>query len=62
MPSGIPVATVAVGGGANAAVLAAQILAVDDLELAQRLVDHRTIMAEKIFDQNLEIQQELNRV
>ena len=62
MPSGIPVATVAVGGGANAAVLAAQILAVDDLELAQRLVDHRTTMAEKIFDQNLELQQELSRV
>jgi 5-(carboxyamino)imidazole ribonucleotide mutase len=61
MPSGIPVATVAVGGGANAAVLAAQILAVDDLELAQRLVDQRTTMAEKIFDQNLELQQELNR-
>ena len=60
MPSGIPVATVAVGGGANAAVLAAQILAVDDLELAQRLVDRRTTMAEKILDQNMELQQELN--
>ncbi len=61
MPSGIPVATVAVGGGANAAVLAAQILAVDDLELAQRLVDQRTAMAEKILDQNLELQAELNK-
>ncbi len=59
MPSGIPVATVAVGGGANAALLAAQILAVDDLELAQRLVDDRTTMAERILDQNREIQQEL---
>ena len=59
MPSGIPVATVAVGGGANAAVLAAQILAVDDLELAQRLVDHRTGMAEKVLDQNRELQEQL---
>ena len=37
MPSGIPVATVAVGGGANAALLAAQILAVEDGGLAARL-------------------------
>lgn len=59
MPSGIPVATVDVGGGANAAVLAAQILAVDDLELAQRLVDHRTGMAEKVLDQNRELQEQL---
>ncbi len=58
MPSGIPVATVAVGGGANAAVLAAEILAVDDLELAQRLVDQRTAMAEKILDQNRDLQLE----
>ncbi len=37
MPSGIPVATVAVGGGANAALLAAQILAVEDKVLAAKL-------------------------
>jgi 5-(carboxyamino)imidazole ribonucleotide mutase len=37
MPSGVPVATVAVNGAANAAVLAAQILALSDLELAVRL-------------------------
>jgi 5-(carboxyamino)imidazole ribonucleotide mutase len=37
MPSGVPVATVAVNGAANAAVLAAQILALSDPELAQRL-------------------------
>ena len=37
MPSGVPVATVAVNGAANAAVLAAQILALSDGELAQRL-------------------------
>ncbi len=37
MPSGVPVATVAVNGAANAAVLAAQILALSDDELAERL-------------------------
>ena len=37
MPSGVPVATVAVNGSANAAVLAAQILAISDPELAERL-------------------------
>ena len=37
MPTGVPVATVAVNGAANAAVLAAQILAISDPELAKRL-------------------------
>ena len=37
MPSGVPVATVAVNGAANAAVLAAQILAISDPELAERV-------------------------
>ena len=37
MPTGIPVATVAVNGGANAALLAAQILAVEDAALAEKL-------------------------
>ena len=39
MPSGVPVATVAVNGAANAAVLAAQILALSDPELAEKLKD-----------------------
>ena len=41
MPSGIPVATVAIDGGANAALLAIQILAVSDSTLAQKLTDKR---------------------
>ena len=41
MPSGIPVATVAIDGGANAAILAAQILAVEDEELAAALSEKR---------------------
>ena len=41
MPTGIPVATVAVNGGANAALLAAQIIAVEDPELARKLDEKR---------------------
>lgn len=41
MPTGIPVATVALNGGANAALLAAQILAVSDAEIAKKLDDKR---------------------
>ncbi len=41
MPTGIPVATVAINGGANAALLAAQIIAVEDTELARRLDEKR---------------------
>ena len=40
MPSGIPVATVAINGGANAGILAAKILATSDPELLQRLKDY----------------------
>lgn len=39
MPSGVPVATVAVDGSVNAAILAAQILALSDVELSQKLED-----------------------
>ena len=49
MPSGIPVATVAIDGGANAALLAAQILAVEDAELAEKLQAKRRADAEKVL-------------
>lgn len=48
MPTGIPVATVAVGGGDNAAYLAAQILSIKYPELADRLTQHRAQMAAAI--------------
>ena len=48
MPTGIPVATVAVGGGDNAAYLAAQILSIKYPALADRLAAHRVQMAEAI--------------
>jgi 5-(carboxyamino)imidazole ribonucleotide mutase len=46
MPAGIPVATVAVGAGRNAGLLAARILAVGDPALAAALTDHQQAMAE----------------
>ena len=59
MPSGIPVATVAINGAKNAAVLAAQILAVTDDELASRLDADRDIMAAQIAAKEDKLQQEL---
>lgn len=48
MPGGIPVATVAINGAENAAVLAAQILAVGDAELAEKLAEMKRQMREKV--------------
>lgn len=45
MPKGIPVATVAINGAMNAALLAIQILAVSDPDLAERLAAHRAEIA-----------------
>lgn len=57
MPSGIPVATVAIDGAKNAAVLAAEILAVEDGALADKLAGMRKAEAEKILekDKNLNL-------
>ncbi|MBQ9860918.1 MAG: 5-(carboxyamino)imidazole ribonucleotide mutase [Clostridia bacterium] len=52
MPTGIPVATVAIGGGANAALLAAQILAVEDKELAAKLDQKRKSDAAKVLEKD----------
>ena len=52
MPSGIPVATVAIDGGANAALLAAQILAVSEPELAQKLDDRRQKAKQTVLDKD----------
>lgn len=59
MPSGIPVATVAINGAKNAAVLAAQILAVADDELAAKLDQARADMARQIADKEAKLQAEL---
>ena len=55
MPSGIPVATVAVGGGVNAALLAAQIIAVEDATLAAKLDAKRKSDAEKVLEKDATI-------
>ena len=59
MPSGIPVATVAINGAKNAAVLAAQILAVADEGLAAKLDQARAQMARQIAQKEAKLQQEL---
>lgn len=59
MPSGIPVATVAVGGAKNAAVLAAQILAISDQTLADKLDAARQEMAGQIAEKEAKLQAEL---
>lgn len=57
MPTGIPVATVAVNGGANGALLAAQIIAVDDSELYTRLKNKRQSDAEKVLEKDAKIKE-----
>ena len=52
MPSGIPVAAVAVDGGTNAALLAAQSLAVEDAGLAKKLDEKRAADAQKVLDKD----------
>lgn len=52
MPAGIPVATVAIGGAKNAGLLAVQILAIGDAELAARLESYRASMAESSRQKN----------
>ena len=59
MPSGIPVATVAINGAKNAAVLDAQILAVSDDALAAKLDAQRSDMAERIAVKEAALQSEL---
>ena len=61
MPTGIPVATVAINGGANAALLAAQILAVEDNELADKLNSKRTSDAKIVLEKDAAVAAELNK-
>ncbi|MBQ7821679.1 MAG: 5-(carboxyamino)imidazole ribonucleotide mutase [Clostridia bacterium] len=61
MPSGIPVATVAVDGAANAAILAVQILAVSDAELATKLETARAIAADKVREKDAVVVAKYNK-
>lgn len=60
MPTGIPVATVAINGAANAALLAAQIIAVEDSGLAAKLDAKRAADAEKVLAKDAAIFAEFN--
>ena len=55
MPTGIPVATVAVDGAANAAILAVQMLALSDETLARKLVEMKTDMAQGVAKKDEDI-------
>ena len=61
MPSGIPVATVAIDGAANAAHLAAQILALSDDSLAEKLVTVREEAQESVLAKNKAVEEKYNR-
>lgn len=62
MPSGIPVATVAINGAENAAVLAAQILALGDPALAEKLRDMKKQLAEKVAAKDRAVQAEAEKL
>ena len=57
MPSGIPVATVAINGGANAGILAAKILATSDPELLQKLKDYSAELKEAVEKKDAHLQE-----
>ena len=59
MPSGIPVATVAINGGGNAALLAAQIIAVEDADLAARLDAKRAADAAIVLEKDAHVMEQL---
>ncbi len=61
MPSGIPVATVAIDGAANAALLCIQILAVEDAALAEKLDAKRAADAAKVLEKDRSIAEQWNR-
>ncbi|HEX9162674.1 MAG TPA: 5-(carboxyamino)imidazole ribonucleotide mutase [Thermoanaerobaculia bacterium] len=56
MPPGIPVATVAIGGARNAGILAAQIVATADADLAKRLKDSRAAMADAVAQKSKKVE------
>ena len=61
MPSGIPVATVAVNGGVNAALLAAEILAVGDDSLAEKLAQKRAADTKAVLEKNDKVSAQYNK-
>ena len=62
MPSGMPVATVAIDGAVNAALLAAQIIALSDEALSARLTDYRAAQSEKVAEKDRRISEEYSKL
>ncbi len=56
MPRGVPVATVAIGGGQNAGILAAQICAAGDPQLLEKLINYKESLKEKVLQQDEDVQ------
>ena len=61
MPTGMPVATVAVNGAANAALLAIQMLAIEDKELEAKLAEARAQGSAKVLEKNKAIEEKYNK-
>ena len=61
MPSGIPVATVAIDGAVNAALLAIEMLAITDDELVRKLDDKRAADTAKVLEKNAKAEAEFNK-
>lgn len=62
MPSGIPVATVAIDGAKNAAILAVQMLALSDESLSEKLSDMKKAMAEEVMAKDIKISEEIKNI
>ena len=62
MPKGVPVACVAVDGAENAAILAAQILALEDESLAEALADFKASMRAQVLEKDQKIQSEVENI
>ena len=59
MPPGVPVATVGINGAKNAGILAVQMLAISDDELAQKLADEKIKMADGVRQKDIDLQEEI---
>ncbi len=59
MPSGIPVATVAIDGAANAGILAAQMIAISDMEIAGKLQARKKAMREEVLKKDQKLQEQI---
>ena len=62
MPAGVPVATVAIGGAQNAALLAAQILGVYDADIEKMLAEFKANMADNVRAKDSKLQDEVNKL